>query len=230
MAAALAMLLLPADPKVEPHPFKPDVGIEDVEYRSPVIPTNPVWHAEPTQPPTAHEPDPLVCRTEAPFPNTDDCVMPPEPSEETDEPSVTPGQVLREVRRIGLPRLTVTVQPPGSTLVNLETIFHTTVRPFERTVTVLGSSVTVRAEPLAFTWQHGDGTTQSTSRPGRPYPEMDVIHRYRATGQVRPSVDVTYDVSYRIDGGEWQDLGTDITATGPATDLRIREARPVLIR
>ncbi|WP_146825233.1 hypothetical protein [Aeromicrobium flavum] len=136
--------------------------------------------------------------------------------------------MAEEVRRIGLPRLKVAVQPAGSTLVNLETIFHTTAAPIERTVPILGSTVDLRAAPATYTWHHGDGTTQATSRPGRPYPALDVVHRYREPGRVAARVDVTYRVTYRIDGGAWQDLGATITAAGPATTLRVREARPVL--
>ncbi|MCL3836847.1 PKD domain-containing protein [Aeromicrobium duanguangcaii] len=136
--------------------------------------------------------------------------------------------MVEAVRRVGLPRLSVAVQPAGSTLVNLETIFHTTAAPFERSVPILGSTVDLRATAATYTWHHGDGTTQTTSGPGRPYPALDVIHRYRQPGQVAPRVDVTYAVTYRVDGGAWQDLGTTITARGPATMLRIREARPVL--
>ncbi|MCD9153160.1 hypothetical protein [Aeromicrobium duanguangcaii] len=136
--------------------------------------------------------------------------------------------MVEAVRRVGLPRLSVAVQPAGSTLVNLETIFHTTAAPFERSVPILGSTVDLRATAATYTWHHGDNTTQTTTSPGRPYPALDVIHRYRQPGQVAPRVDVTYAVTYRVDGGAWQDLGTTITAPGPATTLRIREARPVL--
>lgn len=111
---------------------------------------------------------------------------------------------------------------------NLETIFHTTATDFERTVTILDSTVILRARPATYTWHHGDGTTQTTRDPGRPYPAMDVTHTYDDTGRVKARVDVTYTVTYRIDDGDWQTLDTPITATGPTTPLRIREARPIL--
>src|SRR5690606_13086218 len=121
----------------------------------------------------------------------DDCIPPPEPAEPSgEEPAAGPGEVLEEVRRIGFPRLRVSIQPEGSTLVNLETIFHTSAAPFERSVDILDSTVDLRAEPASFTWHHGDGTTQSTTTPGRPYPAMDVIHQYAKPGTVRARVDV----------------------------------------
>lgn len=218
---------------VESDARDPDTNITKTTTQPPTensgVRHTPRQPVPPTPVPSPHEPEPLICRVEGPFPNDDDCTMPPEPTE-APEQVVTPGDVLRETKRVGLPRLRVTVQPPGSTLVNLETIFHTTVRPFERSVTVLDSTVLLRATPVTYTWHHGDGTSQVSPEPGRPYPAMDVIHRYRSPGQATPSVDVTYEVTYRIDDGDWHELDTPITATGPTTALRIREARPVLIR
>lgn len=230
--AIVAVLALPLDPSVKPDPFKPGVEIGDIKLRKPgpgpIIITDP---GDPGDPPTVQEPEPFFCRPEAPFPQ-DDCIPPPDPIEpaDPDEPEVTPGDVVEAVKRVGLPHLTVAVQPAGSTLVNLETIFHTQAPAFERTVPILGTDVTLRATPATYTWHHGDGTTQTTSNPGRPYPAMDVIHRYRTPAHLSASVDVTYRVTYRIDDGDWQNLTTPIIAPGPATALRVRETQPVLTR
>jgi hypothetical protein len=235
VAAVLVGILVPASPSIEPIPDTPDVIVRDREWETltrpePIRAYDPGSPAEPA--PVDEEPEPFYCRTEAPFPQ-EECIPPPEPAEpadpaDPDEPEVTPGDVVEAVKRVGLPRLSVAVQPAGSTLVNLETIFHTTAAPFERTVLILGSTVDLRAKPATYTWHHGDGTTQTTERPGRPYPALDVTHRYSDPGNVAARVDVTYAVTYRIDSRGWQDLGTTITAQGPATTLRIREARPVL--
>jgi len=220
-------LALPTGTKVKPDPFRPGTELEGIELRQPQPGPIRVWTpGERAAAPPTYEPDPFFCRPEGPFPN-DDCVERPEPAE-PDEPEVTPGDVEREVKRIPFPSLRVTVQPAGSTLVNLETIFHTQVQPFERDVEILDSTVALRAAPVAYTWHHGDGTTQTTTSAGRPYPAMDVTHQYRKPGRVTPRVDVTYRVTYRIDDGEWQSLDATITAPGPATPLRVREARPVL--
>lgn len=153
-----------------------------------------------------------------------------EPEEEADEPEVTEADVLRAVREIGMPRLQVQIQPGTRTLVNAETIFYAEPQPFERTVTLLGTDVDLVAEPARFTWFHGDGTTATTSRAGRPYPALDIVHRYREPAeQVSARVDVTYRVRYRIAGGAWQELGETLTASGPAATLAVREAAPVLV-
>jgi hypothetical protein len=137
--------------------------------------------------------------------------------------------VEQAVRRMGLPSLPVHVQPTDATLVNFDTIFFAEPVPFDRSVTLVGYNVRVLAEPVSYGWSFGDGSTLTTQVPGAPYPAMDVVHRYDdAHVTVQPSVDVSYRVSYTVDGGAMQQLDTTLTAQGPPTGLRIREASPLL--
>jgi len=145
------------------------------------------------------------------------------------QPQLTEVAILEAVREIGLPSLTVRIQPGTSTLVNIPTIFYTQPRAFQRSVTLLGYDIDLVADPIRYAWRHGDGTTSTTSRPGRPYPAMDVTYRYREPADtVKPRVDVTYRVRYRVDGGTWTTLGQTLLASGPATALEVKEAAPVL--
>jgi hypothetical protein len=137
--------------------------------------------------------------------------------------------VLNAVREIGLPSLKVRIQPGTSTLVNVPTIFYTRPQAFRRSVTLLGYEIDLVAQPIQYTWRHGDGTTSTTSRPGKPYPSMDVTYRYRQPAKtVSPRVDVTYRVRYRVDGGTWTTIGQTLLAAGPTTALEVKEAAPVL--
>ena len=141
------------------------------------------------------------------------------------------GVVLQAVREIGLPSLDVQVQPGSSTLVNIDTIFYTEPEQFTRTVPLLGFAIELQADPVNYTWHYGDGTRATTTKPGKPFPAMDVTHRYRKPADtVRPRVDVTYEVRFRVDDGPWTDLGETLLATGAAVDLEVREAAPVLTR
>ena len=145
------------------------------------------------------------------------------------QPTVTPGLVLQELRRIGLPALEAKTQPDGKTLVNFETIFYAEPEPFARTLTLLGQRVEVEATASSYTWHHGDGTSASTADPGAPYPAKDVVHEYTdAHTTVSPRVDVTYTARFRVGDGAWQDIAETVTITGPAGDLRIAEATAVL--
>lgn len=143
----------------------------------------------------------------------------------------TPGDILTAIKKIGLPSLEINIQPGDETLVNFDTIFYARPQPFRRSVNLLDYDIDLVATPAGYTWHHGDGTSHTTSQPGGPYPSKDVTYRYQESAQnLRPSVDVTYAVRYRVDGGAWQNLSQTLQASGPADDLDVREATPVLAR
>ncbi len=157
------------------------------------------------------------------------CFGRPPTAAQTPRPAVTPALVLNELRRIGLPSLEVQTQPRNKTLVNFDTIFYARPSTFTRTITLLGQQVTVEARPSRFTWNHGDGSTQTTASAGAPYPSKDVTHRYsRAHRTVQARVTVTYTARFRVAGGPWQAISETVSITGPGTALRVSEATPVL--
>lgn len=146
---------------------------------------------------------------------------------EPNRPVLTPGRILEELRRVGLPSMSV--QAPPETFVNYETVVYTRAETFARTVSLLGFTVEIEATPSEFRWDYGDGATETTTIAGRPYPATDITHTWTdAHRTFHPSVDVTYQIRYRIDGGGWQTLGDTITAPGPEADVRIREATGML--
>jgi hypothetical protein len=161
----------------------------------------------------------------------------PGQSDQAAEPArITPGRVLQAFRRIPLPAAELDVQPPGGkTLANLDTIFSTTTGDLDRTITLLGREVHLRITPTAYTWHHGDGSSQTSDWPGRAWEEgvadmgAYLTHAYSdAHVTVRPSVDVTYAAEYRVGNGPWRPVDGTVTIEGPPSALRILEARPVL--
>lgn len=145
--------------------------------------------------------------------------------------AITPGMVLRAFRAVDWPAPELTIQPPdGETLVNFDTNFFTTLtQPQTRTVTLIGIQVTIEATPTTYHWHFGDGADETTSSPGSAYPDLDVVHVYARTGEVGPSVDVTYAGRYRIGGGGWADIPGTLTVPGPAVSLTVLEAKPQLV-
>lgn len=139
--------------------------------------------------------------------------------------------MLAEIRRVGVPG--AEVHAPNYTLVNLDTSFYTDPEPINRGVTIIGYDVDVEVAPSAYTWHWGDGTTEATDLPGRPYPATDVTHTYsQATkdgGPLTLTVDVNYSARYRVDGGAWLDIPKSITVPGPATALPVKQASAVLV-
>ena len=142
---------------------------------------------------------------------------------------ITPGMILSAAKRLGLPALEVHVQPAGKTLVNFPTIFYTHPRPFDHTITLLGQSIELQAQPARYGWVFGDGATLSSTSPGGPYPAKDITHLYaNAHITLHPRVDVTYSIRYQIGSSGWEQLSETVTVPGPPATLRIAEATPVL--
>lgn len=222
-----------ANVDVKPAPYEAQVTLRGKKVLSPHK-SNPFQPAKSSPNPVTNpiKRPPVVCKVD-PAAGTYGCRTTPRraPVEEADAPELTEGDIARAVQRIGLPSLQVRIQPGDETLVNIPTIFYTEPRPFARSVDLLGFDIDLRAQPVRYQWVHGDGTVRSTSRPGRPYPAMEVTHRYRRPAEdVDARVDVTYRVRYRVDGGGWQTLGQTLLAAGPVAELDVKEAAPVLTR
>lgn len=144
-------------------------------------------------------------------------------------PTVTAADVLSALRRVGLPELQMNVQPEDKTLVNFDTIFYTNPEPVDLHLTILGQDVHVIATPTTYHWVFGDGAASSTTTPGDPYPSKTITHQYTdAHVTVYPHVEVTYGARFQVGEGDWQDIDGTVTTIGPATDLRIAEAVPLL--
>jgi hypothetical protein len=159
---------------------------------------------------------------------TSQCLGASPTAAQTPRPQVTPGLVLDAIRRIGLPRLSVHIQPQGKTLVNFDTNFYVDPQRFSRTITLLGQSVDVEATPAGYTWRHGDGTSATTTEPGAPYPDLAVTYAYQQAATVAPSVQVTYTARFRVGGGAWQQIPGTVTVDGPPTTLAVVEGTGVL--
>jgi hypothetical protein len=144
-------------------------------------------------------------------------------------PQVTGAMVLQAFRRVPLPALRSHSQPANKTLINFDTIFFTPAQPLTRNITLLGQRVRLEIRPSRFEWVHGDGTTETTSEPGSPYPAKDIVYRYAdAHRTVQHRVVVTWSAEYSLNGGPLQPVNGTVTTTGPATPLRIAEASPAL--
>jgi len=143
---------------------------------------------------------------------------------------VSAAQASTALQRVPIPVPKVVIEPPnGRTLVNFETNFYTEAGPFTRTVTLLGQQVTLDIRPASYTWDFGDGEQLTTTSPGSPYPDLDVTHTYQTLGTVQPSVGITYEADYSVNGGPAQPVPGTVTIDGPTTDLTIVEARPQLV-
>jgi hypothetical protein len=151
------------------------------------------------------------------------------------ERQVTQAMVLRAFQRIPVPASRVEIQPPGGkTLVNLETIFSTEAAEFTRTIGLLGHRVDLEISPSRFEWVTGDGADFATDWAGRAWEKgvpmgEYITHNYDDADDVTTRVDTTWSARYRVDGGDWHDVGGTVTIEGEPFDLAVLSAAPHLV-
>lgn len=84
--------------------------------------------------------------------------------------------------------------------------------PISASDTLGGVTVEVEITPTSYRWTFGDGATLETHSLGRAYPETsDIRHTYEqsslaAGGTFGVTVEITFSVRYRVNGGAWQPL------------------------
>jgi PKD repeat protein len=101
---------------------------------------------------------------------------------------------------------------------------------------LLGRPITVRFEPVSYTWTWGDGESDTVREPGRTWDDLAVgrfsetptSHTYTERGTVTVSLSVAYAVSYRIDGGEWSTVTGSVSAE-TTLDAYVGSAETVLV-
>ena len=94
---------------------------------------------------------------------------------------------------------------------------------------LLGQRVDLRIEAHSYTWHFDDGKTITTSKPGAPYPRLQITHNYLQKGRYGPALDTTWVADYRVNGGSWRPVPGSVTIAGSPNNLRAIEARPTLV-
>ena len=133
------------------------------------------------------------------------------------------------------PHLTLDSAHPPHTSKGEETNFYTTLEGssnlFEGDLPI--GRTRIRAVPVAYRYEYGDGQELRTHQPGTPrssssttttsssgVKETSTSYVYPQVGNFHAYVTVTYAGQYSIDGGPWQFFGTEVS----------RISEPVLVR
>ena len=75
-----------------------------------------------------------------------------------------------------------------------------------------GSHVRIKAIPIQWNWNYGDGTTRNLDFSGEPAPnhtlrdETPTSHSYSETGTFKVGVTTLYRGEFSVDGGPWQTI------------------------
>ncbi len=138
--------------------------------------------------------------------------------------------IEREFKRLVVLKGVATPQPAGKTLVNFDTAFYTGAAAYQLPpITIVGSTVRVRATPARYDWHFGDGTQLTDGGPGAKDTEQ-VTHRYTGTGRVGPYVVVTWSGTYKVDGDPTvQQVNGQAVTTGNPAALQVETAPSELV-
>lgn len=121
-----------------------------------------------------------------------------------------------DLRRLKIDPLEGHQQPAsGPVLVQRPTIVFTEPEDRELRAVLFDSfGVDVVVTPVEYEWDFGDGSTLTTTEPGRPYPAFDLTHVYTELGARTITLTTTWTGRYRVDADplhRWRDV--DGTAT-----------------
>lgn len=130
----------------------------------------------------------------------------------------------------------LTSQPRGWTVVNLNTNFIAGASTHVVGGSLFGQSAEVRFTPHAYDWNYGDGGTQSTAVSGarwdalglREFSATPTSHIYASEGSFTTSVSVRYGVEYRVGGGAWIPVSGEVSSSAIATVVIVEGADTVL--
>ena len=131
---------------------------------------------------------------------------------------------------------TLTSQPRGWTVVNLNTNFIAGALTHVVGGSLFGRSAEVRFTPLAYDWNYGDGGSQTTSVSGarwdalgmREFSPTATSHVYGAEGSFNASVSVRYGAEYRVGGGEWIPVDGEVSSLATTFVVIVQGADTVL--
>jgi hypothetical protein len=131
---------------------------------------------------------------------------------------------------------TLTSQPRGWTVVNLNTNFIAGASTHVVGGSLFGRSAEVRFTPHAYEWNYGDGGTQTTSVSGarwdalglREFSPTATSHIYGSEGSFTTSVAVRYGAEYRVGGGAWVAVDGEVTSSATTAVVIVQGADTVL--
>ena len=122
------------------------------------------------------------------------------------------------------------------TLKNYNTNFWADPNPQEFTRTINGQNVVLRATPVSYTFDYGDGATLGPI----PYPgyqlgadvwdqPTDTSHRYTEPGDYHFTLTTTYRGEYSVEGGPWQVIDGTVSRTSDPQLVRVWRTKVGLV-
>lgn len=128
------------------------------------------------------------------------------------EPAAPPVVIVvtaADFQRLLIPASTIRLDTQGNTLRTAHTNIYADSGVQMIDTTVLGQPVRVRAIPIEYIWNYGDGTTRRTFSPGAavggdPFDvETETSHQFELTGSFEINLTTVYTGQFSVNGGPW---------------------------
>lgn len=155
------------------------------------------------------------------------------PATETETPDAPARTVtITDVARFLPAQGALHLEPAGWAVVGVPANFWVDVSGVTVSADLLGQTADVRFTPVAYRFDHGDGTSDTTDDPGDSWAALGqeeltatpTSHVFSARGDLRASVAVVYSAAYRFAGGEWMPVDGAVSAsTPPQRELVVAE-------
>lgn len=126
----------------------------------------------------------------------------PEPPPEVEYPWISE----EEFASYDIPPSVLRMSPDGWGVTRNKTAFFADAGVKYIDMTLLGYGVRVRATPVSYDWNFGDGTKLRTKSPGRPPVEgrePALSHVYAKKGTYEINLTTNYIGHFSVDGGPW---------------------------
>jgi hypothetical protein len=155
-------------------------------------------------------------------------------------PRVTPQMVIAQATRLG-PAGAIGGAPNKNTLGNLQTVLWLVIGPVVQLpqVTILGRKVGITITFDHADWSFGDGHSDTTDVPGKPYRVAEHCttitcpghygHTYTSTGAMTITAIASWRVRFRVGNGAPTSIPGTVTGPASQTTIRVLEARGVLV-
>jgi rubredoxin len=177
--------------------------------------------------------DPLI-------PSADWCFEPTAPEPGTPAPPAAPGipaVTITDLASFSPDAVTPTVDPFNVGVAGLPANFVANAAVHTRTGTLFGAPVTVRFTPVAYVFDHGDGTTARTRTGGTTWEALgvpqftptDTSHVYKERGFYDTSVTVYYTAEIDLGTG-FTPIDGELATPGPVLQIRVYKAYTALVQ
>lgn len=139
-------------------------------------------------------------------------------------PPTMPVVTEADLQKFALPAPRAKTQPDGWTVTGFPTNMYTDSGTTTISLTILGFDVRVRARPVSYQWDFGDGHVLTTHKTGRKIDAGDtpvISHVYQRSEHAEVSLTTHYTGAYSVAGGVWLPIAGEAAVTGTAAPLDV---------